>query len=47
MYDGQLFWSDEARVLMLGMLLENVGIDKAIRLGNPSDWREAIAALPK
>jgi hypothetical protein len=35
MCDGQLFWSDEDRLLMLGMLLENVGIDAAIKLGDP------------
>ncbi|MDX6576224.1 MAG: hypothetical protein QOE96_2177 [Blastocatellia bacterium] len=27
------------------MLLENLGIDKAIRLGKPEDWKAAIAEL--
>jgi len=30
---------------MLALLLENVGIDKAIRFGDPNVWREAIADL--
>jgi len=45
MYDGQLFWCDEARLMMLGLLLENVGVDAAVRLGDPRIWREAIAKL--
>lgn len=43
--DGRLYWSDEERLLMLDLLLENVGIDAAIRLGNPHLWREAISEL--
>jgi hypothetical protein len=43
---GRLFWNDEQRVLLLGLLLENVGVDVAVRLGNPDVWREAIAELP-
>jgi len=42
---GKIFWSDEERLRMLGLLLENVGVDQAIRLGNPQVWREAIAEL--
>lgn len=45
MTDGKLYWTDEERLTMLGLLLENVGIDKAIRLGDPKMWREAIATL--
>lgn len=45
MTDGKLYWDDEERLTMLGLLLENVGIDKAIRLGDPRLWREAIADL--
>ena len=45
MYQGRLFWDDEQRLLLLGLLLENVGVDRAIRLGNSSVWRDAIAAL--
>jgi hypothetical protein len=45
MIDGRLFWSEEDRIIMLGLLLENVGVDKAVRLGDAGVWREAIAAL--
>ena len=44
-WDGKLLWDDDERVLLLGLLLENVGIDRAIRLGDPARWREAIAQL--
>jgi hypothetical protein len=27
---------------MLALLLENVGVDKAVRLGNASTWRGAL-----
>ena len=43
--DGKLFWTDEARLTMLALLLENVGVDAAVRLGDPQVWREALAAL--
>ena len=42
---GKLFWNDDERLRMLGLLLENVGLDQAVRLGNPRLWREAVAAL--
>jgi len=45
MIDGKFFWTEEERLAALGMLLENVGIDKAVRLGDPQPWKEAIAAL--
>jgi hypothetical protein len=45
MINGKLFWDDEQRVAMLGLLLENVGADVAVRLGNPAVWREAVAQL--
>mgnify|MGYP001223022689 CR=1 FL=1 len=43
--DGKLFWDDDERLTTLGLLLENVGVDKAIRLGDPRVWRDAIAEL--
>ncbi len=43
---GKLFWTDEDRLTMLALLLENVGVDRAVQLGDPRVWREAIAALP-
>ncbi len=45
MIEGKLFWTEEDRLRMLGLLLENVGIDKAIRLGNPEIWKAAVAEL--
>ena len=45
MYQGKLFWSDEDRVNMLGLMLENVGADQAVRLGDPAVWKAAVAAL--
>ena len=45
MIRGQLFWCEEERLMMLGLLLENVGVDKAVRLGDPQVWRDAIRAL--
>jgi hypothetical protein len=45
MYEGRLFWEDEERLLLLGLLLENVGVDAAIRLGDPEVWRAAIKEL--
>jgi hypothetical protein len=46
MIDGKLLWSDADRLLLLGLLLENVGADRAVRLGNPDVWRAAIRDLP-
>jgi hypothetical protein len=46
MVKGRLFWSDEDRLTMLGLLLENVGLDAAVRLGDPSQWKAAVAHLP-
>ena len=46
MAHGKLFYTDEQRLLMLGMLLENLGVDAAVRLGNVQVWRDAVAALP-
>jgi hypothetical protein len=43
--DGRLFWSEEDRVNLLALLLENVGTDRAVRLGKPEVWREAVAGL--
>ena len=42
---GQLFWSEEDRLTMIALLLENVGVDKVVRLGDPAVWRAAIDAL--
>jgi hypothetical protein len=42
---GKLFWDDRERLTLLALLLENLGIDAAIRLGDPKLWREALDAL--
>lgn len=46
MVEGKLLWDDEARLNLLGLLLENVGADAAVRLGDPAVWRAAVAELP-
>jgi hypothetical protein len=43
--DGKLLWSDEELMSLLAMLLEQAGVDRAVRLGDPAVWREAIASL--
>ncbi len=45
MLDGRLYATEEERLTMLALLLENVGADKAVRLGQASVWRAAVAAL--
>ena len=41
--EGRLLWDDEERLALLAMLLENVGIDRAVRLGDGDRWRAAIS----
>ena len=45
MWQGKLFSSEAERVTMLGLLLENVGADRAVHLGDAEVWRSAIRAL--
>jgi hypothetical protein len=47
MFEGKLFWSDEDRENLLGLLLENIGADRAVQLGDPEVWRAAVAKLPR
>ncbi len=42
---GGIFTDEEERLTVLAMLLENLGIDRAVSLGNPADWKAAIAEL--
>jgi hypothetical protein len=42
---GGIFTDEEERLTVLAMLLENLGIDKAVRLGKLEDWKAAIAEL--
>ena len=45
--DGKLFRCERTRRAVLGMLLENVGMDEAVRLGALSRWKEAIEAAER
>ena len=40
--EGKMFWTDEQWLNMLALLLENVGIDAAVRLGDPALWKQAV-----
>lgn len=42
---GGIFGGDRERLIILGMLLELLGIDKVIRFGKLEDWKSAIAEL--
>ena len=42
---GGIFTNERERLTVLAMLLENPGIDKAVRLGKPADWKAAVAEL--
>lgn len=44
MMDGRIFLDENDRINMLALLLENVGLDAAVRLGRHEDWEAAIAA---
>ena len=44
--DG-IFASDRERLIVLGMLLENLGIDRVIHFGRLEDWKAAIEELEK
>jgi hypothetical protein len=46
-YEGRLLWSQEERLALLGLLLENVGADEAIKLGDPSVWGSAVLGRPR
>lgn len=40
--EGRMFWTDEQRLNMLALLLENVGMDAAVSLGDPALWKQAV-----
>jgi len=42
---GGIFSNEDERFTVLAMLLENLGIDQVVRLGNPADWKAAVAEL--
>ncbi len=45
MDQGKLFWDETDRVTLLALLLENVGVDRAVRLGDPEVWKAAVQQL--
>jgi hypothetical protein len=45
MVGGKLLHDDEERLTLLALLLENVGADAAVRLGDPGVWRAAVANM--
>jgi hypothetical protein len=44
---GGIFANDHQRFVVLGMLLETIGIDKALKFGNLEDWKAALADLER
>jgi len=44
-YKSDIFIDENERLTVLAMLLGNLGIDKAVRLGNSKDWKDAVAEL--
>jgi hypothetical protein len=45
MVKGQLLSTEDDRETLLALLLENVGADRAMQLGDPEVWRAAVAKL--
>ena len=45
MVKGKLLSTEQDRETLLALLLENVGADRAVQLGNPEVWRAAVAKL--
>ena len=45
LWDGKMLFYEEDRINLLGICLEQVGIDKAIRLGDPVIWEQALLDL--
>lgn len=46
-FAGGIFNNDRERLTVLAMLLENLGLDTAVRFGKLADWQAAIADLEK
>jgi hypothetical protein len=46
-YVNGIFAIDRERLNVMGMLLENLGIDKVVRFGKLEDWKAAIEELEK
>jgi hypothetical protein len=41
-FDGEMLFTEQDRVNLLGVVLEQVGIDAALRLAPNKLWREAL-----
>ncbi len=46
-YVNGIFASDRERLIVLGMLLVNLGIDRVVRFGRLEDWKAAIEEMEK
>jgi hypothetical protein len=46
-YVNGIFASHRERLIVLGMLLENLGIDRVVQFGRVEDWKAAVADLEK
>ncbi|HEV7484113.1 MAG TPA: hypothetical protein VGQ65_00420 [Thermoanaerobaculia bacterium] len=46
-FDGEMLFTEEHRVNLLGVVLEQVGIDAALRLAPKELWREALDAYER
>lgn len=42
---GKIVGPEDARLRLLGLLLENCGAEAAVRMGNPEVWRAAVRLL--
>lgn len=47
MWEGKLLVSEEDRIKLLGLLLENLGADQAVCLGDPQVWIAAVEHLKR
>jgi hypothetical protein len=43
--DGKLLWTEAERIELLGLLLENVGADQVVRMGDPKTWAAAVRSV--
>jgi hypothetical protein len=43
--DGKLMYDDTMRLLLMGLPIENVGLDKLVRLGDPEALKKAVGKL--
>ena len=46
-YVNGIFASNRERLIVLGMLLENLGIDRVVQFGRLEDWKAAIEDMEK